>query len=281
MESKSDLEQQTQESGNAINRIPTLTGIRRICILSGLTLGCLMVSHGGTIAATGLPRISSEFNIQSQMARIATAYLLSYTSFLPLYGQFSDIFGLKAIYLFISFVFLVGSDGSDDGARFQLLGCIAYGVARIAGPLVGGVMIEHSNWRCLGTKTLAIAVRLFILFDEYTSLTLQIIFVPIMGFGQGFIFQNCLLACQDCSDSKDIAVATLLITFVENIGVTICGVIMNNLLALNFSWLPESSQESLSELNVIENVNLITLLSPELHTKVTLAHMYTLILYIY
>ncbi|KAF9925328.1 hypothetical protein FBU30_004918 [Linnemannia zychae] len=488
---KDDLEQQTKEvgDGDAANRIPPPTGIRRFLILFGLTLGCFLASIDGTIVAPGLPRISSEFNSQSQMAWIATGYLLAYTAILPLYGRFSDIFGLKTMYLLACLIFLIGSAGSgaatsmimliifraiqgiggsglfslmmimisvmfDDialRARYQLLGWVAYGVAGVAGPLLGGVMIEHSTWRwcfylnlpigavsfllvaifytnqsthtdnvrtklaridytgsaiiiaavlclllplswggttyawnsaviiillcicvvlfvvlvfieirapepiipmtlflnrevtilcaincitgltfigcmfyiplffqvvqnasitnsgllltpsvvssvistgisaallakvkdyrifiSLGTVIMTTAIGLFILFDEKTSLALQIIFILIMGIGQGLIFQNCLLGSQDFSEPKELAVVTSLIAFTEGIGgalgVAICSTIMNNFLVSNLSHLPKESQKIVEELNVIENVNAISLLSKELYIEVTHAY---------
>ncbi|KAG0197042.1 hypothetical protein BGX33_000993, partial [Mortierella sp. NVP41] len=73
---ESDLEQQDKAP---VNHTPT--GIRRFLLLLGLFLGCILAALDNTIVATALPQISSDFNSQSQMAWIATAYLLAYTAF--------------------------------------------------------------------------------------------------------------------------------------------------------------------------------------------------------
>lgn len=86
-----------------------------------LFLGCILAALDNTIVATALPQISSDFNAQSQMAWIATAYLLAYTAFQSLYGRFSDIFGLKPMYLGASVIFLVGSIGCGAASSMIML----------------------------------------------------------------------------------------------------------------------------------------------------------------
>lgn len=47
-----------------------------------LAMATFLASLDGTIIATALPRIASDFKAQSQMSWVATAYLLTYSMYL-------------------------------------------------------------------------------------------------------------------------------------------------------------------------------------------------------
>ncbi|KAF9079602.1 hypothetical protein BGX27_006196 [Mortierella sp. AM989] len=82
-----------------------------------------------------------------------------------------------------------------------------------------------------------------------------------MGLGQGLIFQNCMLACQECAGAGFIAVATALCGFINSIGssigVAICAAVFNNALVKNLAELPADVQKIAHDFNVIENMNAI------------------------
>lgn len=78
-------------------------------VFLGLAL-CMVVSTlDSVIVATALPTISSAFNAGSVVSWVPSAYLLTSTSFQPLYGRFSDIFGRKAALCMGMIVFMIGS----------------------------------------------------------------------------------------------------------------------------------------------------------------------------
>ena len=80
-----------------------------IACFSGLAL-CIVVSTLDTvIVATAIPTISAAFKAGSIVSWVPSAYLLTSTSFQPLYGRFSDIFGRKAAICVAMFVFMVGN----------------------------------------------------------------------------------------------------------------------------------------------------------------------------
>jgi MFS family permease len=78
------------------------------CFL-GLSLCIFVSSLDSVIVATSLSTISTSFNAGSVSSWVPSAYLLTSTSFQPLYGRFSDIFGRKATLTTAMLIFVVGN----------------------------------------------------------------------------------------------------------------------------------------------------------------------------
>ncbi|KAG6823908.1 hypothetical protein H0H93_002851 [Arthromyces matolae] len=78
-------------------------------VFSGLALCILVSSLDSVIVATALPTVSSSFKAGSVASWVPSAYLLTSTSFQPLYGRFSDIFGRKAALCLAMTVFMIGN----------------------------------------------------------------------------------------------------------------------------------------------------------------------------
>jgi len=79
-----------------------------ICFL-GLSLSITVSSLDSVTVATALPTISTIFNAGSVSSWVPSAYLLTSTSFQPLYGRFSDIFGRKAMLTAAMAIFMIGN----------------------------------------------------------------------------------------------------------------------------------------------------------------------------
>src|SRR4051794_32794917 len=62
-----------------------------------------------TIVATALPRIVGDLGGITQYSWVFTAYMLTSTVTVPLYGKLGDVYGRKKLFLFSIVVFLVGS----------------------------------------------------------------------------------------------------------------------------------------------------------------------------
>jgi len=77
-------------------------------ILPALAVGIFLAAADQTIIVSSYGKIGSEFEALNLASWIATSYFLTLTSFQPLYGKLSDIFGRKACLLFAYFVFGVG-----------------------------------------------------------------------------------------------------------------------------------------------------------------------------
>ncbi|TFK33386.1 member of the major facilitator superfamily [Crucibulum laeve] len=73
-----------------------------------MAVGIFLTALDGTIIVSSYAAIGSELNQLQNTSWIATAYLLTLTSFQPLYGKLSDIFGRKNCLLFAYSIFAIG-----------------------------------------------------------------------------------------------------------------------------------------------------------------------------
>lgn len=80
-------------------------------VLVFLSLGlCIIVSSlDSVVVATALPTISETFDAGAVISWVPASFLLTSTSFQPLYGRFSDIFGRKAALSVSMVVFMIGN----------------------------------------------------------------------------------------------------------------------------------------------------------------------------
>jgi EmrB/QacA subfamily drug resistance transporter len=87
----------------------TLTHRQIMVILSGLMLGMFLASLDQTVVATAMRVIADKLDGQTSQAWVSTAYLVTSTVTVPLYGKLSDQFGRKPFFLFAIVVFVIGS----------------------------------------------------------------------------------------------------------------------------------------------------------------------------
>ena len=82
---------------------------RILAIYAGLMVTLLLAALDQTIVATALPRIVGDLGGITQYSWVFTAYMLTSTVTVPLYGKLGDVWGRKNLFLFAIVVFLIGS----------------------------------------------------------------------------------------------------------------------------------------------------------------------------
>jgi EmrB/QacA subfamily drug resistance transporter len=153
-------------------------------LLFGVLGGMFLAMLDQTIVGTALPRITADFGGAGLYTWVVTAYLLTSTVTVPLYGRLSDAYGRKPLLLIGITVFLLGSvlcglaqdmgqliafrgvQGLGAGALLPLsLALVAdlfppdrsgrvqgaigavMAASYIAGPFLGGFFTDHASWR--------------------------------------------------------------------------------------------------------------------------------------
>src|ERR1043166_9323120 len=86
-----------------------LTHRQVLIVFSGLMLGMLLAALDQTIVATALPTIVGDLGGVGQLSWVVTAYLLTSTVSVPLYGKLIDLYGRKNIFPAAIVIFLAGS----------------------------------------------------------------------------------------------------------------------------------------------------------------------------
>jgi EmrB/QacA subfamily drug resistance transporter len=182
-----------------VEQIPQAS-TRRL-VFTGLLLVMLMAALDQTIVATALPTIVGDLGGLSHISWVVTAYLLAQTAVTPLYGKLGDMYGRKIVLQVGLVVFLIGSalcglsqsldeliafralqglgggglmvsaqaaigdvvPPSERGRYTGLFGAV-FGLASVAGPLLGGFLTGHLSWRWIFYVNLPIGVvALFVL----------------------------------------------------------------------------------------------------------------------
>lgn len=87
----------------------TVTAAEKRLILWALVVVLLLGALDQTVVATAMPRIIEQLQGMRMYAWVTTAYLLTSTVVVPIYGKLSDLYGRKPILIFGVLLFMLGS----------------------------------------------------------------------------------------------------------------------------------------------------------------------------
>src|SRR5947209_5772849 len=161
-----------------------MTKKTKIIVTIALMLGMSLAALDTTIVGTALPSIVGKLGGISLYSWVFSAYLLTSTTTVPIYGKLADLYGRKPLFLFGTAVFLLGSIfcgaaqsmeqliifraiqglgagavlpivltiigdifSLEERAKVQGLFSGVWGLSSIIGPALGGVIVDHFSWR--------------------------------------------------------------------------------------------------------------------------------------
>ncbi|MBX3228189.1 MAG: MFS transporter [Labilithrix sp.] len=149
-----------------------------------LLLALFMAAMEMTVVSTAMPTVVAELGGALHYAWVFSAYMLTSTVTVPIHGKLADLYGRKPVLLASMAIFLVGSMASgqahsmtaliafravqglgagglqpiaitvvgdifdvEERAKMQGLFGAVWGIAGLAGPLLGGVIVAALSWR--------------------------------------------------------------------------------------------------------------------------------------
>lgn len=166
-------------------RIPlSLTAKQRLAVTIGVMTGMFLAALEATVVGTAMPTVIASLGGLHHYSWVFSAYLLTSTVTVPLWGKLSDLYGRRRLYQVGVAIFLLGSILSgistsmfqlivfraiqglgagaivpiamtivgdiytlQERARMQAYFSGVWGFASILGPIAGGFLTDQLSWR--------------------------------------------------------------------------------------------------------------------------------------
>src|SRR3954462_3340575 len=172
-------------------------------ILFAVMLGLFLGALDQTIVGPALPTIVTQLSGNDYYVWAVTIYLLTSTISVPFWGKLSDLYGRKPIFMLGIVIFLIGSalsglsqnmgmlilfrgiQGIGAGSlfpvalavigdlftpkergRYQGLFGAVFGIAFVAGPLIGGYLTENFSWHWIFYVNIPIGIAALIVIQR-------------------------------------------------------------------------------------------------------------------
>lgn len=152
--------------------------------MAGVGLGMLLAALDQTVVSTAMPKVVAHLGGFELYAWVFTAYMLTSTTTVPIYGKLSDLYGRKIFFMWGMIVFMAASifsgraesmtqlvvfrgiqgigagalipvalaiigDLFPPGERGKVQGLMGtvFGISSVVGPTLGGYITDNLNWR--------------------------------------------------------------------------------------------------------------------------------------
>ncbi len=201
-----DVAEKTAEAEPAISPSPRnrTVALNKPLIITALILATALSALDGTVVATALPTIVGVLGGLPLYSLVVSAYLLTSTTTVPIYGKLADMYGRKPVFMVGSGIFILGSalcgvawdmpsligfralQGIGAGAvmpisltiigdlfdleeRAKMQGVFGavWGVSSVAGPLIGGAIVQFADWRWVFFLNVPVGIVSSLLFFFY------------------------------------------------------------------------------------------------------------------